>query len=84
LAAEAIPEKLANERLVFLNRVGDKPALGAQMCFVSIQNIGQWRSVTRQISSWDNVLPSQMIEKLLEGSEITPALSVLALKKCLH
>jgi hypothetical protein len=84
LAAETLPEKLTNEKLVFLNRAGDKPALGAQMGVVFLQNVGQCRSVTRQVSSWDYVLPAQMIEKLPHGFEVAPALSVLALEKCRH
>jgi hypothetical protein len=81
-AAEALQEKLTNERLVFQDRVGDKPALCAQMCFVPVQNLSQRGSVTRQISSWNDVLPSQMIEKLLEGFKIDPAF--LVLDKCLY
>jgi hypothetical protein len=64
----------------------NKPALGAQMCFVHFQNAGQWRTAsTRQASSWDYVLTAQMIEKLLHGFRSAPALpSSLALEKCLH
>jgi hypothetical protein len=41
LAAEALQEKLASEKLVSPDSVGDKPALGAQMCFVLAQNVSQ-------------------------------------------
>lgn len=40
-ATKALQEELTNERLVFQDRVGYKPALYAQMCFVSIENVRQ-------------------------------------------
>ena len=55
---EALREKLTNKRLIFQDRVRDEPALCAQMCFVPVQNVSQQRSVTRQLSSWNNILPS--------------------------
>ena len=39
---EALQEKLANKKLIFLDRRGNKPALCEQVCFVPAQNVSQW------------------------------------------
>ena len=65
---KALKEELAHERPVIKYRAGGKSPLQTQVLLVRIQNASQWRSITSRLSCWNDIVPSQMFDELLEGS----------------